>query len=60
MPGSTKKDEEEQPQLNFRRCREYGLGKLRDRVLMTIQIYIYIAKYGLGLEEGAGKVSSIK
>ena len=39
MPGSTKKDEEEQPQLNFRRCREYGLGKLRDPVSITVHIY---------------------
>ena len=51
MPGSTKNDEEQQ--LKFRRCREHGLGNLRDLVLMTLHICIR-AKYGLGLGEGAG------
>ena len=38
MPGSTKNHEEEK-QWNFRRCKEYGLGNLRDPVLMTIHLY---------------------
>ena len=45
MPGSTKNDEEEQQQLNFRRCREYGLGNLRDPVLMTVFKPFFVSDY---------------
>ena len=45
MPGSAKNDEEEQQQLNFRFCTEYGLGNLRDPVLMTVFKPFFVSDY---------------